>query len=76
MTTHVWRLPRLGCALQGLLPLLPPTPYVPASCASHLIDPQQLPSDCHLIDDNRRKSADYNVNYLTITINNPLSFDR
>ena len=52
MNTHVWHLPRLGCALQGLLPLLPPTPCVPANGAKQKVYLQPLPSERHLLDDN------------------------
>ena len=53
MTGHVWHLPRLGCALQGLLPLLPRIAEVSAGDITHLNKPKQLQSECHLIDDTR-----------------------
>jgi len=76
MRTHVWHLPRLGCALQGLLPLLPPTPDAPATCLTYHIHPQQCTIDCHLIDDNLRGNANRITKCLTETINNQLSFNR
>lgn len=76
MRTHAWHLPRLGCALQGLLPLLPPTPDAPAGSSSYPIHPQQVPIDCHLLDDNRSGNTHRNIKILTEITNNPLSFNR
>jgi hypothetical protein len=76
MTTHVWRLPRLGCALQGLLPLLPPTLCVPAEGEKHTTYPHRVTNICHLIDDKCRENTEHNTKCLTETINNQLSFNR
>ena len=76
MRTHLWHLPRLGCALQGLLPLLPPMPDAPERCSTYNINPQHLTSDCHLIDDIQLGNVDRNTKGLIKTTNNQLSFNR